>query len=241
MMNCISLMCRKPDIIWIDFLSKFKHYDIYIIIDDNSIDYKQQYINYTNINFIQINDDECEKNGFIHTTLTLKKKITAWDKALYYFTCLNTVYNQIWFIEDDIFIYNEEILLNIDLKHDTYDLISKPFINIYTSGPKNFWHWAKVDINISPPYYAALMCCIRVSSSILSKIKEYATMYNTLCFHEALIPTLCMYYSLKCYTPDEITRNFEYRRDFTDSDINKTDIYHPIKDISKHTYYRSLL
>ena len=38
--NCVCLICYKPNDIWIDFLSKFTKYDIYIVIDDNSADYK---------------------------------------------------------------------------------------------------------------------------------------------------------------------------------------------------------
>ena len=41
--NCICLICYKPNDIWFDFLSKFTKYDIYIIIDDNTKDYKEQY------------------------------------------------------------------------------------------------------------------------------------------------------------------------------------------------------
>lgn len=58
---CVCLICYKPNSNWIDFLQKFTKYDIYIIIDDNSINYKQQYSNFININIIQINNEECKK------------------------------------------------------------------------------------------------------------------------------------------------------------------------------------
>ena len=42
--KCISLICYKPNDIWVEFLSKFTKYDIYLIIDDNSKDYKEDII-----------------------------------------------------------------------------------------------------------------------------------------------------------------------------------------------------
>ena len=40
--NCLCLICYKPNDVWIDFLSKFTNYTLYILIDDNSIDYKEK-------------------------------------------------------------------------------------------------------------------------------------------------------------------------------------------------------
>jgi hypothetical protein len=121
-------MCVKPNEIWIEFLSKFTKYDIYIILDDNSRDYKRdyykfqftnnKYTTFTNvINIIQIDDLECEKNGFSEsTTVTIPKKVTSWDKAIYYFSSINKNYDKVWFFEDDVFFHNEQSLLNIDSK-----------------------------------------------------------------------------------------------------------------------------
>ena len=35
--------------------------------------------------------------------VTISKSITAWDKALYYFSHINTDCNHVWTIEDDVF------------------------------------------------------------------------------------------------------------------------------------------
>jgi len=35
-------------------------------------------------------------------------EIIAWDRALYYFSVINKNYENIWFLEDDVFIYGEE-------------------------------------------------------------------------------------------------------------------------------------
>ena len=140
MNNSICLICYKPTDIWVNFLQKFTKYDIYIIIDDNSKDYKENYSNFSNINIIQINDEECIKNGFVNMNFTIKKNITSWDKAMYYFSTVNTLYNKVWFLEDDVFLYDEKTLLSIDLKYNNSDLLSRSYIE-HVNGDKKSWHW----------------------------------------------------------------------------------------------------
>jgi hypothetical protein len=237
--NCICLICYKPNDIWIDFLSQFIEYDIYIMIDDNSKDYKEQYFKFNNINIIQINDEECINNGFVNMNNIFIKKLTSWDKSMYYFSTINTIYNNVWFFEDDVFFYNEQTLINIDSKYPKLDLLS----NYYTeniTGEKNDWHWSLIDINFKPPYYYAMVCCVRISTNLLSKIKDYANEYNTLFFLEALFPTICKKYNLLYDTPYEF-KEIYYRTFFEDKNFNKNNFYHPVKDITKHIYYRNML
>ena len=237
--QCFSLLCYKPNDIWIKFLSTFIKYDIYIFIDDNTIDYKDKYTKYNNINIIQIDDNECIINGFTNINFTLKKTVTSWEKSLYYFSNINTKYNNIWFCEDDVFFYNEETLLSIDLKYNNFDLLS----NCYEenlNGHKNDWDWDKIDIKFDPPYYHAMMCCTRMSSKLLNEINNYAHEYYTLFYLEALFPTICKKYNMLYETPIEFN-NIIYRKDYTDCDIDKYNLFHPVKDITMHLYYRNML
>lgn len=236
----ICLICYKPADIWVEFLSKFTRYDIYIIIDDNSKDYKEEYSKFTNVNIIQIDDNECKTNGFVNMNHTIKKDITAWEKSVYYFSTINTRYDNIWMIEDDVFFYNEETLLLIDSKYDNSDLLSREFNNTYKGGPKNFWQWGIININFKPPYYRCMVCCIRVSRNLLSKIKDYANKNKKLFFLEALFPTLCKINNMKHNTSSEF-KNAVFRKMYEDADINKNDLFHPVKDMTQHTYYRDII
>ena len=238
-MYCICLICLNPNNIWIEFLSTFTKYDIVIIIDDNSIDYKIKYNNYTNIKFIQIENEECNKNGFINMNFCINKKISGWDKAIFYFANINTTYNNVWFIEDDVFLYDENTLLNIDTKYNDSDLLTSIYKENST-GHKNDWHWEKINIKLSPPYYYAMVCATRISKTLLSKIKDYATEYKTLFFLEALFPTLCKSNNLQYDIPDEL-HTIIYRKIYTIEDINKINLYHPVKDKTKHKLYRNKL
>ena len=238
-MQCVCLICFKPNDIWIEFLKTFTTYHVYIVIDDNSIDYKEKYSLLENITLVQINNEECKENGFINMNFTIKKLISGWDKALYYFSSINTGYNNVWFFEDDVFFYNEDTLLRIDSKYNNSDLLTRCYTeNI--SGSKNLWHWSKIDIKFSPPYYKAMVCSLRVSSLLLSKIKSYATEHKTLFFLEALFPTICKKYKLQYDIPDELINIF-WRKRFNNNEININTLYHPVRDISKHKYYRDIV
>jgi hypothetical protein len=236
---CICLICYKPNDIWIDFLSKFTKYDIYIIIDDNSKDYKEQYCKFINIHIIQINNEECKKNGFINMNHMINKNITSWEKSIYYFSTINTEYNKFWFFEDDVFFYDEETLLHIDSKYDNSDLLSNSYLT-NVNGHKNDWHWSRISIKFSPPYYAAMVCCVRMSSNLLSKIRNYANENSTLFFLEALFPTICKKYNMKYDTPNEF-KNIVYKKNYEYKDINENNLFHPVKDVTNHKYYRDML
>jgi hypothetical protein len=234
--KCVCLICYKLDKIWVDFLSTFTSYDVYIVVDDNSIKHTNKY---NNIHIIQIDNGYCIKNGFINMSkLTLNKDVTAWDKAIYYFSSVNTVYDKVWFFEDDVFFYNEESLLSIDSKYNS-DLLTNTYgENIH--GTNNDWHWKKINIQFPPPYYCAMVCCVQMSSKLLFKIKDYATTNKTLFFLEALFSSICKKNNLQYDTPDEL-KYIVFRKDYVDTDITKHNLYHPVKNMNNHIHYRNIL
>jgi hypothetical protein len=234
--NCVCLICLRPNDIWLEFLSKFKNYDIFVVVDDNSKNYES---NYNNINIIQIQEEDCIKNNFRNITLVPPvKEVTGWDKSLYYFSAINNSYSNVWFFEDDVFFYNEDTLLNIDKDYNG-DLLTRNY-STNKDGKKDYWHWAGIDIKFPPPYYSTMVCCIRTSKLFLSKVKEYTNQYDKLFFLEAFFPTICKYYNLKYENPSPFEKVI-YRKDYKDDNINTKDIFHPIKDISKHEFYRNLI
>jgi hypothetical protein len=238
-MNCISLLCLKPNKIWFDLLDKFTAYSIFVIIDDNNTNYTKQFEDYKNIKVVQIANNDCQQNGFTNMNFTIGKTISAWEKAMYYFSEINTQYDKIWFIEDDVFFYNEQTLINIDTLYKNSDLLSNTYSE-NSSGEKNSWLWRSININFPPPYYAAMVCCVRISKNLLSKIKSYAVDHKTLFFLESLFPTLCKKHNLIYDTPVEF-KNIEYRKEFSLSEINKNSLFHPVKQITKHVDYREIL
>jgi len=232
----ICLITRIPNKIWCDFLNVFKKYNIFIIVDDNDYDLCDFINNYKHITFIKVDNEKCTLHGCIDVNFTLKKLISGWDKALYYFGVEYKEYNHIWFIEDDVFFCNEDTILKIDNQYINEDLLS----NIYyenKDGHKNTWHWKKIKIHYSFPYYCGMMCAVRFSNKMLNCIINYAKQYKTLFFLEALFPTIAIKNNLQYNTPKEF-KNIYYRHNFDGNNINIYNLYHPVKKLTNHIHYR---
>jgi hypothetical protein len=177
--NAICLITFKPREIYCNFLNSFINYKVFVIVDNNDFDLTQFRINYKNITFIQIDNKECEENGYINVNYVIKK-ISGWDKALYYFGVINKKFDKVWFIEDDVFFYNEDTLIKIDNKYKDDDLLSKKPDQV-NNGDSKDWHWEIItDINFDYPHYGGMMCCVRMSRNMLESIHNYAKKYNYL-------------------------------------------------------------
>jgi hypothetical protein len=237
-MNAICLITFIPNKIWCDFLNLFNKYKIFIVVDNNNIDLYEFKNNYKNINFIQIQNEKCKMNGYIDTNFTLNKLISGWDKGLYYFGVEDTNYDFIWFIEDDVFFYNEDTIANIDNQYINDDLLSKFYVE-NTYGNKNTWHWNRINIQYEPPYYNGMMCAVRCSNNMMKCINNYAKKFTTLFFLEALFPTTAIRNKLKYNTPIEFN-TIHYRHNFEENNININNLYHPVKDLNQHIYFRKL-
>ena len=51
--NAISLITYKPNEIMLEFFNRFTNYDVYIIIDDNTVNYSNLGNKYSNLKIIQ--------------------------------------------------------------------------------------------------------------------------------------------------------------------------------------------
>jgi len=165
--QAIVVICCNSNDTWIDFLSNFTKYDVYMVIDDNSKLYKND-----KINIIQFSDSICEEKGFTHMNYLTKKNVTGWEKAVYYFSNVNLSYKNVWFFEEDVFFYNEKTLLDIDKKYPNSDLLT----NTYTSklDSPEWYHWSRITIKLNDPLYKAMVCASRMSKKMLKLIDTYA-------------------------------------------------------------------
>jgi hypothetical protein len=241
--NQIALICFKPNDIYLEFLNKFSNYEVYIIIDDNSANYTALYCRkYANLTFIQIHDKVCKQYGFTNVNkIGVKKLISGWDKALCYFALnFKNSNKKVWFIEDDVFFHNEDTLIKIDAKYPDYDLLANSDFKQATN--KNDWLWNYIRIKQPGPYYCGMVCATRLSSNVLEEIQLYADLNKELFFLEALLPTLSKVNTKdkKCCCPDEL-KTVVFRHNYNYKNVsNKYNIYHPVKDISKHQEFRNL-
>lgn len=244
MPNIVCLLTYQPSIVWLEFLSKFNHYQVVVIVDDILFDLSIIKEKYPSIIFFQIKDEICEKAGYKNSSTAMNHKPSiAWDKAFYYFI---TQYpedkiNKIWFIEDDVYFYDENVLINVDNSYRSADLLCKK-INKYNN-PKHklkyVWHWDKFNIEYGPPLYQSMICVTRLSLKMLHKIKNYINENKTLCFIEALIPTLCKKNKL-IFKTSQVFESIIWRKEYTVKDINKINFFHPVKETRLHLKFRNI-
>ncbi len=239
-MNAICLITFQPRHFWCGFLNLFENYKVFVMVDDNNFNLTEFQSKYNNILFLKIDNLKCQQTGFINSSyIMIKKEIIGWDKALYYFAYENTSYNYVWLLEDDVFFYNENTLLNID-KQFLYDDLLSNKINENNDSKANNWHWPNIKIKLPPPYYHGMMCIVRFSKNMFESIKNYTNNYKTLFFIEALFPTIAKKYNLICNSPNEFDEVL-YKRVLTIDKINKTSLFHPVKNQLNHIEYRNYL
>jgi hypothetical protein len=247
MKKAIALIVKEPDEIYLDFLLTFFSYDIYIIIDsDKDLTSLAKAEKYKQLNFIQLKDEHCKDKGFQNVNyIGVKKLISGWDKALLFFSVIIPLkYDHVWFIEDDVFFLKEQVLIDLDLLEPSADLIAncdfdKNNVNTNKSTNKE-WLWSIIDIQISKPWFAGMMCVARLSNTLLQCIRWYAATYKTLFFLEALFPTITSHFSLSYAQPTEL-ETITYRDVFLEEDLARltTHLFHPMKDLNMHLELRN--
>ena len=245
MKNAVCLITHKPNEKkeYLKFLNKFNSYDIHVIIDDNNNKYDDLKQQFTNIEFIQIENDLCINAGIMNLNFkVLRKNVTGWDKSIYYFSKKNDLkqYKNIWFFEDDVYFHSEETILKIDNKYESQDILCN---SSYKEENLKEWLWGSIckDIPFKPPYSCGMVCALRLSTKYFKCINQYIDKYKKTFFLEAFFPTIAKKYDLitTTKTPVEFS-NIKYQTPVPKpNDVNVDYLYHPVKDISLHTTYRN--
>ena len=242
--SAICVITINPNIEMVKFYNSFKKYDIFFIIDDLFFNTKELNEMYPNIQFIQIDNKTCNETGYIHssympTSSLIFNEIIGWDRAIYFFCNIKTNYKNVWFFEDDLFIYNEETINVIDEKYTNADILCRDK-NPESKPDEWQWFWPAIQVEFERPYFHSPICAVRMSQTMLSCIKKYIEKHKKMFFIEAMFPSIAHYYKLTYYTPKEFEK-IVWRHDWQKEEILKSDFVHPIKDINKHDEYRIYL
>ena len=240
MKQALCLITYKPNekLEYLNFLNNFQMFDIYVIIDDNSVNYGYLNQMFKNIKFIQMDNNLCFNSGFTNISyITLYKNVTGWDKAIYYFAKNKLEYNNIWFFEDDVYFYSESTILQIDNKYKEEDILCN---SSYDEGKLNEWLWNRIDIKFSPPYFCGMMCALRLSKKYLDCVNDYVNKHKTMFFLEAFFPTIAKHYNLLINKNPIEFLTITYQNSPNESNINTNYLYHPVKDVRLHNNYRNI-
>lgn len=237
--NIVCFLTVRPNELFYKFVRQLPNQErIYICIDDNN----HSIPGYDGvIKLIKLDNEMCENAGFKSTLTSLgpnwEGKAGSRDKALYYFCKNNIDFNHIWFLEDDVFIPTTKTIYNIDEKYKDGDLLvaSNDILNKTSE-----WYWTNyvyTHMLIEEPYAHSMICAIRCSKRLLFHINKYAESHNTLFMDEVLFNTIAMHEKLDIRVIDEL-KTITWRDTFQKHEINKNNLYHPIKDIKMQYEYR---
>jgi hypothetical protein len=235
--NIICILTVRPCIKTYNFIKELKlksDYEVFIVIDDNKYDIP----NYDGVvKVIKIKNEESESIGYKNTILWLNGRAGSRDKALYYFNRYYTNYDNIWFLEDDVFIPRINTIKDIDNKYIEGDLLTSDHEIVYEK--RYDWHWVLVQnhIKIDLPYAKSMICAIRCSRKMMICIDDYVKKYNNLFLDEALFNTIALHNELDVKAIPELS-TIHWKKDWVLEDIKKTNLYHPIKDIQQQYDFR---
>ena len=234
--TALCVLTRFYNSYWIDFLKAFTEYDTYLVIDDYSVLYDKIV---EGVHIVQVDDETCQKHNYYKSSSwTNLKDIISWDRALYYFNKVNTSYENVWFMEDDVFIISEKTITNIDRQYPTSDLLTS-FHEINPTGDiyQGWNHWVNVIHRIGTPWAHSLVCACRLSRRLLDRVDNYLHDRHLL-FIEALFNTLALHHGYLIHNPPEMS-TIEYNKPCDYATIHERNIYHPIKKIEDHIAIRA--
>lgn len=215
-------------------------YDVYLCVDKldtlpPSID-KQ-----TKCKLIRSNAQRCESDGFMGTVLWCRDRACSRDKALHYFAVVNTSYDHVWFVEDDVLFEGFSSFASIDKRFgDNLDLLTRAHRIRTDREPEALdWHWPVVVDKIGSPWTASMICVIRLSKRMLECLRQYAHSHKRLFLDESIFGTLCMHNRLAI----GIVPEFEPVMCCTSVPdvqvpLQKGFFYHPVKKIDTHSLYK---
>lgn len=212
----------------------YADYTFYVMVDNNQISLDEWRARFPKIQFLQIADEECHQARYINMTYSIFKTPVSWDKAFYYFTYLQTEHQQIWFIEDDVFVPTSKVIATIDKKYeeDGYHLMTS-MNDVKVDRRLMDWNWHLAVNRIPLPWCRSMVCACRVSRTLLEKIREYveAAPNRTLFFLEIMINSIAFHCQLKNKVCPELS-GIVYRKDWKLAEMNPNGLYHPVKNIN---------
>ena len=106
----------------------------------------------------------------------------------------------------------------------------------------NTWHWKRIfkQCPLPPPYATSMICAVRVSPKLLAVIDFFAKKFHRLFMDEALFNTLALKANLRVVTPSELS-TIVFRKKWQDFEFTKDKLYHPVKEVQRQIYLRSML
>jgi hypothetical protein len=231
----VCFLCVCPTETVLGFAEKVANsYQVFIVCDDINCQTPQN----TKITFIRISDDECKRTGWTGSNIAIDKVPSAWDKALYYFSVKEVGPAYVWFIEEDVFVPNVELLMNLDKKYPDTDLIAKQ--NVKEEDDPSFDWWFDGKGVLEEPLYRSLVCATRVSRKVLYSLVHFVNTHKRLAFIEIIFNTIVFHENMTLAMPEEL-QTIIWRHNWVPEAVDKHHMFHPVKDTEQHDSFRDRL
>lgn len=241
----VAILSKNPCRGTLDFASLIAlktKYDTYLVIDEK-VDAKTMYR--AKVNIVNYDDEHCKEHGYINSNIGddvthIKKNPIAYDKALLHFAKIDTKYDFVFFIEDDVFFSDPLALNSLIDKYGNYDLVvgnnNKKHDDVMD------WHWKYIVDKIEPPYYYSMVCACGMSRKMLDTINDYVTKNKYLFYIEAMFNTLAMQNKLL------VAEVFELKSivwlgnwGLDEFVLLPMNLFHPVKEPDNHKLLRELV
>ena len=225
-----SSTAQKPPE-WTNGLSKIK---VAIIIITHAADISAISKMSSNVFHLEINANDSAENGFQLSSWVFNRRVSALDKAIFFFCKISPKFKRIWFLEFDVYIPSTKAFLNIHnrwISNDS-DLVTASNDEHRFITPRT-WHWHKIRpyLKFGKPWYVSMSCAIGMSFRLLSEVQNYVNKYKRMEFLEVFFNTVAMHSNLSVWNPAEF-RNLVFRYNYTCEHVLQQPMnwFHPIKN-----------
>jgi hypothetical protein len=218
--NAICIVSTDASMAWCAVAnSVLKGYDVFFICDRpfSSQEHLIMLNNKSNIHFVHMDDELVKKMGYTDITaarnggrkqrrlFNMSNNCGGWEKSLFYFSYLNFHYDNIWFMEDDCLIFNEDPLIDFDKsKNKDVDYIRyhhEPTMERLSN------NWAlkacrrAVQRSVPNPEDRSFSFAFatRVSHKMLNRIYDFCNQHNQGLFLEVFLATIAKKNNLKLF------------------------------------------
>ena len=239
----LVFLCVIPNENWLDRISALDSdgYEKHVVLDMEDEPLSKQLINkYPNITFHQIHRVFITAAGYWDLVFADRNNMKymaqrnpcAWEKAMFLHLRYDwaSVYDHVWFIEDDVMIPTRTTISNIDKESNNEDLLCAKHVS-FQQDPSWCW-WSHVIV--PQPWYHSMVCAVRCSKELMKALHQVAFTKRKLFFLEAIFNTLAHQNNLRVKTPHQMQK-IVFRHDWTDKDVGKDELVHPIKDMAQQT------
>lgn len=256
MKTAFIILTYEPTNEMIDFIidvNKRTSCEGFIIVDNN------EYVPPTRAKkyIFQMDDNLCYNSGFRNVNFVIKKKVTSWDKVLYFLCRVLRDIDFSWIVEDDVFVPSIDSIVNMTLKYSDYDLVT-PSNDHNKTEARNYWHWRHMPKYMNSEsdslsvesigWYSSMVCALGISRRLLYAINMHSLAYKQLMFIEFMFNTICHQAGLNNIVAPEF-KYIIWRKSRTEDNWTYEDVlserpiywFHPIKDRKVHYELHKIL